>query len=69
MLDSIIAHNGCLKQWNGMVYTLGDIGFKTGYQSFVVIKMAEEQQDWQLQHFFKKPGQEVFQHHTDPMFE
>lgn len=69
MLDKIIANNGCLKQWSGMVYTLGDLGFKTGYQSFVVMTMAEKQQNWQLQHFFKKPGNVIFQKNTFPMFE
>lgn len=69
MLDKIIANNGLLKQWDGMVYTLGDLGYKTGYQSFVVLTMAEQQADWKMQHFFKKPGQEVFQESSFSMFE
>ena len=69
MLDKIIANNGLLRQWGGMVYTLGDLGFKTGYQSFVVMTMAEQKSDWKMQHFFKKPGNEVFQEDSFPMFE
>lgn len=69
MLDKIIANNGLSRQWDGSVYTLGDLGFKTGYQSFVLMTMAAEQADWKMQHFFKKPGHEIFQENEFPMFE
>lgn len=69
MLDKIITHNGLLKQWGGTVYTLGDLGFKTGYQSFAVVSMAEKQAEWKIQHFFKKPGHEIFQENITPMFD
>jgi hypothetical protein len=54
MLDDLIRYKGCLRQWDGLVYTFGDNGSLTGYQSFAVISFCKDLKKSTIQHFYKK---------------
>ncbi len=60
MLDRIKAEKGCARQWDGMLYTLGDMGMVTGYQSFAIVTMKSKVEKWKLEHFFKRPEEKQF---------
>lgn len=53
MLNALTENNGCVRQWNGLVFTLGDSGVKVPYQSYLVISLNDRAEKWQVEHFFK----------------
>ncbi|MFH0898089.1 MAG: metallophosphoesterase [bacterium] len=67
MLDQLIQTYGCVRQWNGLVYTLGDSGMRIGYQSFMTITLAEKAEKWTVEHFFKRPEEKQFSVETFKM--
>lgn len=68
MLDVIINGRGCARQWDGMVYTMGDSGGITEYQTYLVITMQEDKEQWHVQHYFKKDGADAFECEEAPYF-
>jgi hypothetical protein len=60
MLSLIRRNNGVVRQWSGMVYTLGASDEITGWHSFIMLTTAQNPQDWSLQHFFKRPQIDSF---------
>jgi len=68
MLDTLIAQKGCVRQWDGLVYTLGDSSMTTGYHTFLVMTLNDDVDKWSVQHFFKKAEKEKFDHTSYAMF-
>jgi len=60
MRTLIIQNKGVVKQWDGLLYTLGSSDSTTGYQSFVTITCTDEKSNWPVIHYFKKPEEENF---------
>lgn len=69
MLSQIRQHAGVVKQWNGMVYTLGASDAITGYHSFIMVQTNEDLKKWSLRHYFKKPEQIIFTMRMSSMFD
>lgn len=60
MLDHLNNHHGCIRQWDGLVYTLGDSGLRSGAQTFMMITLASDPKKWVVEHFFKRPEEKQF---------
>jgi hypothetical protein len=60
MLSNIIKGRGCARQWDGMLYTLGDSGRLSGYQSFLILSLATDVDLWKISHFSKKRKESSF---------
>lgn len=60
MLDVLTENNGCARQWDGLVYTLGDNGVKVPHQSYLIISLHEMPEQWTVEHFFKSRHSDEF---------
>lgn len=69
MLTLIRNRDGVVKQWAGMVYTLGAAHKITGCHSFVMLQTDNDLSKWSLRHYSKKPEQDLFIIRMSPMFE
>lgn len=67
MLSLIRQQCGVVKQWNGLVYTLGASDAITGYHSFVMLTLVSDTKKWSIRHYFKKPEQDQFTVRVTPM--
>lgn len=68
MLTLIRNRDGVVKQWAGMVYTLGAAHKITGCHSFVMLHTDHDLSKWSLRHYSKKPEQDLFVIRMSPMF-
>lgn len=53
MLSTLRSSHGIVRQWNGMVYTMGDGGSATGWQAFIIVTTGKRTQDWTATHFYR----------------
>lgn len=53
MLSLLRQNNGLVRQWDGMVYTMGDGGSATGWQSFLVVTTGKVLSEWSAAHYFR----------------
>lgn len=60
MLGHIRNQAGVVRQWDGIVYTLGASDHITGYHSFVMLCMKSDPKKWNIRHYFKKPHADDF---------
>lgn len=60
MLSQIRQQAGVVKQWGGMVYTLGASDEITHHHSFILISMHQTHEKWSLRHYFKRPEECTF---------
>ena len=60
MLDHLHDRHGCVREWDGLVYTLGDSGMRSDAQAFMMITLASDPSKWVVEHFFKRPEEEQF---------
>ena len=60
MLTDIKDRKGLVKQWDGLVYTLGASDNISGYQSFLMLSLTGQVDSWAVCHYFKKPDQQDF---------
>lgn len=68
MLTLIKEGKGLVKQWDGMVYTLGASDNITGFHSFLMLTLGQQPAFWSVRHYFKKPDQKDFSFHMTKMF-
>ncbi|MBY0353445.1 metallophosphoesterase [Candidatus Babeliales bacterium] len=67
MLDKLIENKGYVRQWQGIVHTLGDVGFTSGYNSYVVVQLEQALPEWSVTHFSKKLGDAAFKQVTQAL--
>ncbi|QQR49286.1 metallophosphoesterase [bacterium] len=67
MLDKLIENKGYVRQWDGMVHTVGDVGFTSGYNSYVIVQLEQALPEWSVTHFSKKNSEAVFKQTTQAM--
>ena len=60
MLTQIRNQAGVVRQWDGMVYTLGASDHITGYHSFMMLCTKSDMKKWNARHYFKKPDETQF---------
>lgn len=69
MLSQLREQNGIVRQWGGMVRTMGDGGSATGWQAFLVVTTGKTLADWKSQHFcrmnLKRPFEMIEQPFLD----
>ncbi|MFH1831674.1 MAG: metallophosphoesterase [bacterium] len=68
LLDLLRERRGCVRQWDGLLYTMGDSGMRTGYQSFLLLTLAEQTEKWMVEHYSRSPHEEHFSVETFKMF-
>lgn len=52
---------GWERQWKGLLHTIVNHPRHTGYESFVVVQLAQDPKDWMATQFYKKPAEEVWE--------
>jgi len=68
MVSALRDQQGCVKLSEGSVYTLGDSGVVSGYHSFIMIDIATDKKEWQVNHFYKEVNGESFERTPFKMF-
>lgn len=53
MLSLLRQNQGVVRQWDGMVYTMGDGGSVTGWQAFLMITVGKDKEAWRATHYFR----------------
>jgi hypothetical protein len=68
MLTQLRASNGLVRQWDGALYTMGDGGSATGWQSFMIITTGKVLSDWTYTHYFRSDIYDSFEQKTTVFF-
>ncbi len=53
MLTQLRQRQGIVRQWDGMLYTMGDGGSATGWQAFLIVTTGKSLQEWTATHYFR----------------
>ncbi len=64
MLNQLREQQGIVRQWDGAVYTMGDGGSATGWQSFLIVTTGKSLPEWQSTHYFRKDIEAPFEQKT-----
>ena len=67
MMTRIKKDKGLVKQWDGMVYTLGATASISGYQSFAIVTIDNKHNFESVRHYFKTPESRDFSMRMMPM--
>ena len=61
MLSQLREQKGIVRQWGGMVHTMGDGGSATGWQAFMVVTTGKALSEWKSQHHFRMNVKKQFE--------
>lgn len=66
MLSQLRERQGIVRQWDGLVYTMGDGGSATGWQAFLMVTTGKTLQDWTATHYFRNDRAVPFEKKVTP---
>ena len=69
MLSLLRENEGMVRQWKGMVHTLGDGGSATGWQAFLIVTTGKTLEEWTTTHYYRADLEQPFESKTLPFIE
>lgn len=69
MLSQLREQNGIVRQWGGMVHTMGDGGSATGWQAFLIVTTGKTLAEWKSRHHFRMNLKKQFETIEQPFID